>query len=55
LFGKRKRIGWFVTVGVVVRRDDGRGTMVKGNGGCGWSSDGMVLWIGTRQIIDVIE
>jgi hypothetical protein len=30
-------------VGVIVRRDDGRETAVKGNDGDGWSSDGVVL------------
>jgi hypothetical protein len=36
-------------VGVIVRRDDERGTVVKGNDGGGWSSDGVVLWLGRRQ------
>jgi hypothetical protein len=31
LFGKRKRIDYFITVGVVVQRDDRRGMAVKGN------------------------
>jgi hypothetical protein len=43
MFGKRKRMSQFVTVGVVVWRDDRRGTEVKGNDGGGWSSDGVVL------------
>jgi hypothetical protein len=30
---------------VVVQRDDGHGTVVKGNGGGGWSSDNVVLWL----------
>jgi hypothetical protein len=33
----------FVTVGVVVRRDDEHGTMVKENDSSGWSSDAVVL------------
>jgi hypothetical protein len=45
LFGKRKRVGQFITVCVIVQRDDGCGTTVKGNDGCGWSSDGVVLWL----------
>jgi hypothetical protein len=49
MFGKRKRMSQFITVGVVVRRDDRRGTEVKGNDGDGWSSDGVVLWLGRRQ------
>jgi hypothetical protein len=43
LFGKQKGISYFITVGVIVRRDDRRGTVVKGNDGGGWSSDGVVL------------
>jgi hypothetical protein len=31
-------------MGVVVRRDDGCGTMVKGNDGGVWSFDVVVLW-----------
>jgi hypothetical protein len=38
-----------------VWRDDGRGTMVKGNDGGGWSSDGVVLWLQRSQNGDVIE
>jgi hypothetical protein len=43
LFGKRKRVGKFVSVGVIVWRNDGCGTVVKGNNGDRWSSDGVVL------------
>jgi hypothetical protein len=43
LSGKKNRIGMFITVGVVVRRDDGRKTAVKQNDGGGQSSDGVVL------------
>jgi hypothetical protein len=39
----------------VVRKDDEYGTAVKGNGGGGWSSDGVVLWLGRRQNGDVVE
>jgi hypothetical protein len=42
-------------VGVVVRRDNGRGMAVKGNDGGGWSSDGMILWLGRWQNGDAIE
>jgi hypothetical protein len=45
----------FVTVGAVVRRDDGRGTTVEGNNGSGWSFDGVVLWLVRRQNRDTIE
>jgi hypothetical protein len=38
-----------------VWRDDGRGTMVNRNDSSGWSSNGVVLWLGRRQNRDVIE
>jgi hypothetical protein len=31
------------------------GTRVKGNDGCGWIYDGVVLWLGRRQNGDTIE
>jgi hypothetical protein len=43
LLGKRNRVGYFITRGVIVWRYDVHGTVVKGNDGGGWSSDGMVL------------
>jgi hypothetical protein len=43
LSGKKNRIGMFITVGVVVQRDDGRKTAVKRNDSGGRSSDGVVL------------
>jgi hypothetical protein len=45
---------WLV-LGVVVRRDDGRKTTVKGNDGNKWSSDGVVLWLERMQNRDAIE
>jgi hypothetical protein len=42
-------------VDVVKRRGDGRGTVVKSNDGGGWSSDGVMLWLGKRQNRYVIE
>jgi hypothetical protein len=42
-------------VGVVVERDDVCGTTVEGNDGGGWSSDGVVLWLGRRQNRDMVE
>jgi hypothetical protein len=42
-------------MGVIVRRDDGCGMAVKGNGGGGWSFDGVVLWLGRRQNRDLVE
>jgi hypothetical protein len=41
-------------VGVIVRRDDERGTMVKKSDG-GWSSDDVVIWLGRRQNKDMIK
>jgi hypothetical protein len=42
-------------MGVVVWRDDECEIAVKGNGGDGWSSDDMVLWLGRRQNGDTVE
>jgi hypothetical protein len=42
-------------VGVVVQRDDGRETAVKGNDDNGWSSDDVVLWLRRRQNRDTVE
>jgi hypothetical protein len=42
-------------MGVVVRKDNGRGMAVKENDSGGWSSNGVVLWLGRRQNRDVIE
>jgi hypothetical protein len=50
-----KRINLFFTVGVVVWRDDGHETTVKGNDNDGWSSDGLVLWLRSGQNRDVTE
>jgi hypothetical protein len=40
---------------VIVRRDDGHETAMKGNDGDGWSSDGVVLWLGRIQNEDIVE
>jgi hypothetical protein len=42
-------------VGVIVWRDDGYETMVKGNDGGRGSSDDVVLWLGRRQNRDAVE
>jgi hypothetical protein len=42
-------------VGVVLRRDNGHETAVKGNDGGGWSSDGLVLWLGRRPNGDTVN
>jgi hypothetical protein len=42
-------------MGVLVRRDDERGTTVKGNDGGGRSSNGVALWLGRRQNEDAVE
>jgi hypothetical protein len=36
-----------------VQRDDGRGTAVKENNDSGWSSDGMVIWLGRVTTIEM--
>jgi hypothetical protein len=36
-------------------RDDGCETSLKGNDGGGWSSDGVVFWLGRRQNGDIVE
>jgi hypothetical protein len=54
LSGKRKRVGKFITVGVVVHRDDEHGMTVQGNDG-GWNSDGVMLWLGRIQNGYVVE
>jgi hypothetical protein len=55
LFGKRKRDDWFIIVGVIVRRDNERETVMKGNDGGRWCSNGMVLCLGRRQNGDAVE
>jgi hypothetical protein len=42
-------------VGVVVWRDDESETMMKENDDDGWSSDGVVIWLGRMQNEDVVE
>jgi hypothetical protein len=42
-------------VGIVARKDDGRGTAMKENDNDGWSSDCVVLWLGKRQNGDIVE
>jgi hypothetical protein len=42
-------------VGVIVRRDDGRKTTVKGNDGGEWSSNGVVLSLGRMQNRDAVK
>jgi methionine synthase II (cobalamin-independent) len=55
LFRKQKSIGKFITVGGIMRRDDGHAMVEKGNDGGGWSSNGVVLWLGRRQNRDAVE
>jgi hypothetical protein len=45
----------FITMSIVVRRDDGHGKTVKGNDGDRWSSDGLVLQLGRRQNGDAVK
>jgi hypothetical protein len=42
-------------MGVVVQRDDRRETVIKGNDGDRWNSDGVVLCLARRQNEDMIE
>jgi hypothetical protein len=42
-------------VSVIVWTDDERGTAVKENDGCVWSSDGVILSLGRRQNRDAVE
>jgi hypothetical protein len=42
-------------MGVLIWRDDGRGMAVKGNDDGGWSSDGVMLYLGRRQNGDAVE
>jgi hypothetical protein len=42
-------------MGVIVRRDNRHEIVVKENDSGGWSSDGMVLWLGRRQNGDVLS
>jgi hypothetical protein len=39
----------------VVRRYDRHETTVKENDGSGWSSNGVVLWLGRRQNEDTVK
>jgi hypothetical protein len=45
----KKRVSKFVTVGVVVWRDNRLEIVVEENDSGQWSSDSMVLWLGRRQ------
>jgi hypothetical protein len=49
LFEKRKRVVYFIIVGIIVRRDSECETMVKGNDSDGWSFDDVVLWLGRKN------
>jgi hypothetical protein len=42
-------------MGVIVRKDDGCGMLVKENDDDGWSSDIMMLWLERGQNKDAIE
>jgi hypothetical protein len=48
-------IGSFIIVGVVVRMDNEHVMVIKENDGDGWSSEGVVHWLGRRQNRDTIE
>jgi hypothetical protein len=55
LLEKRKSTGYFIIVGVIVRRDNWCETTVKGNDDVKWSSDGVVIWLRRRQNWDATE
>jgi hypothetical protein len=40
---------------LIVWREDGRETAVKENDSDMWSSDGLVLWLGSKQNGDAVE
>jgi hypothetical protein len=40
---------------VIAQRDDEHRTTVKENNDGGWSSDGVVLWLGRTQNEDAVE
>jgi hypothetical protein len=42
-------------MGIIMQRDNGHETLIKGNDDGGWSPDDMVLWLGMRQNKDAIE
>jgi hypothetical protein len=48
-------VDYFITVVVVVWRDNACETVVKRNNGGGLSSDGVVFWLVRRQDRDTIE
>jgi hypothetical protein len=48
-------MAYFITVGVIVQRDNVRETTVKENDGSGWSSNDVVLWLVRRKNRDVVE
>jgi hypothetical protein len=54
LFEKWKRISYFITMGVIVWRNDDVKRQWKGMTTTD-SSDGMVLWLERRQNIDAVE
>jgi hypothetical protein len=35
----------FITIRIIMRKDDGRGTVVIGNNSSGWSFDGVMIWL----------
>jgi hypothetical protein len=48
-------IGWFIIVGAIVRMDNEHVTVIKENDDDGWSSEGVVHWLGMRQNRDAVE
>jgi hypothetical protein len=50
-----KKIGYFITVGVIVQRYDGSKMMVKETDGSGWSSDDVVMCLRRGKNRDAVE
>jgi hypothetical protein len=48
LKNRRKMVVQFITVGVIVQRDDEREKMVTKNNDDGWSFDSVLLWLAMR-------
>jgi hypothetical protein len=55
LFKKQKRIGYFITVGVIVWRDNEHRIVIKENDGDGWSFDDVVLLVERMQNREAVE
>jgi hypothetical protein len=55
LFGKQHKVVYFITISVIVWRDNECKIVVKWNDGGRWSFDGLMLWLVRRQNRHVVE